>query len=495
LRRSPGELIFEPAKRRDNVDGLINDQLNSRLQELIESHVNNLRDDFQRLIGELPLQPPQESDAQQVADALACLKESVDSIHASRSQREMAERLLDAASSQAARVALFVVRDGACQGFKSRGFETSGEAFADVEMNPAAGDPLAASIAMRETMHLHGNSLAESMVTEWLEGAIPTQVCLAPIAVGDKAVGLLYADSGPDTDHAVIHPEAVDILASVAGLFLERMRRTSSTQPESAPAESMPSHGIPAVVPEQQSAAEPIPEPCPGDVPMPAQPDPDSGPAMVAGHQTIEERISAASFDEEMPGEQAPQEEAAPDLSPVPDFSEPLPEEQPDTAEVSAEPFAEPEPAKAAATEAATLEPTAPQPAEDPFARTIPVAGWGMDPMPTASDQSDMAPPPEPMEPAEPMEPEPAQAEQVDEDAMRFARLLVSEIVLYNEAQVKASQKQGDLYERLKESIERSREAYQERFGASTLQYFEDEIIRTLALGDASLMGSGYRGA
>jgi hypothetical protein len=102
---------------------------------------------------------------------------------------------------------------------------------------------------------------------------------------------------------------------------------------------------------------------------------------------------------------------------------------------------------------------------------------------------------PEAAEPSEATEPEPPQAEQVDEDARRFARLLVSEIVLYNEAQVKTGQKQSDLYERLKESIQRSREAYQERFGVSTVQYFDDEIIRTLALGDASLMGSGYPGA
>jgi hypothetical protein len=484
------------------VDGLINDQLNSRLQELIESHVNNLRDDFQRLIGELPLQPPQETDAQQVADALACLKESVDSIHASRSQREMAERLLESASRQAARVAIFLVRDGVCHGYQCRGFEAVGETFGEVAMEPAAGDPLATSIAMRETIHLHGNSLAESVLAGWLEGVTPTQVCLAPITVGDRAVGLVYADSGPDEVDALIHPEAVDILASVAGLFLERMRRASSTQPEAAPAESAPSHGDPEMEANEPPAPDQFAGPAPADMPMPVQPDLDSELAMASDLQRDEQLAPEPAYDAAAPGYQPPADEAEPDLAPVPDFSEPLPQEEPETADAATEPepfaepgisepepepFADPAPdlAQAAPPEAAV----APEPTEDPFARTIPVSGWGADPMPMATDR------PEAAEPSEATEPEPPQAEQVDEDARRFARLLVSEIVLYNEAQVKTGQKQSDLYERLKESIQRSREAYQERFGVSTVQYFDDEIIRTLALGDASLMGSGYPGA
>jgi hypothetical protein len=139
----------------------------------------------------------------------------------------------------------------------------------------------------------------------------------------------------------------------------------------------------------------------------------------------------------------------------------------------------EPEPSSASPEPAVT-----PGPAEDPFARTIPVSGWGVDALPTASDRPEAA-----------GEPEPAPPEQENEDARRFARLLVSEIVLYNEAQVKVGQKQNDLYERLKESIDRSREAYRDRFGASTVGYFEDEIIRTLALGDPSRMGPGYPSA
>ncbi len=89
--------------------------------------------------------------------------------------------------------------------------------------------------------------------------------------------------------------------------------------------------------------------------------------------------------------------------------------------------------------------------------------------------------------------PEAAAAPEVDEkeeQARRFARLLVSEIVLYNEVQVKEGQKNADLLSRLKDPISRSREAYEQRFGRETLRYFDEEMVRTLAQGDPSLLGA-----
>jgi hypothetical protein len=81
------------------------------------------------------------------------------------------------------------------------------------------------------------------------------------------------------------------------------------------------------------------------------------------------------------------------------------------------------------------------------------------------------------------------QESQQEDDARRFARLLVSEVVLYNEAQVKTGQKNADLLSRLKEPIARSRDAYEERFGTQTLNYFDEELVRTLAGGEARLLG------
>lgn len=82
--------------------------------------------------------------------------------------------------------------------------------------------------------------------------------------------------------------------------------------------------------------------------------------------------------------------------------------------------------------------------------------------------------------------------QKLHEDAKRFARLLVSEIKLYNEAQVSAGREKKDLYDRLKEDIERSRRMYQDRVPFnihSTTNYFYEELVRTLANGDPSLLG------
>jgi hypothetical protein len=51
--------------------------------------------------------------------------------------------------------------------------------------------------------------------------------------------------------------------------------------------------------------------------------------------------------------------------------------------------------------------------------------------------------------------------EKLHNDARRFARLLVSEIKLYNEQKVADGRRNSDLYDRLKEDIDRSRQMYE----------------------------------
>jgi hypothetical protein len=78
------------------------------------------------------------------------------------------------------------------------------------------------------------------------------------------------------------------------------------------------------------------------------------------------------------------------------------------------------------------------------------------------------------------------------DEARRFARLLVSEIKLYNESKVDQGRKNKDLYERLKEDIDRSRQMYDERISEDvrkTSNYFYDELVRILADGDAGSLG------
>src|SRR5262249_54121693 len=76
------------------------------------------------------------------------------------------------------------------------------------------------------------------------------------------------------------------------------------------------------------------------------------------------------------------------------------------------------------------------------------------------------APRPAPQQAAPSLDALPEEDRKLHEEARRFARLLVSEIVLYNERQVEEGRRQKDLYERLKEDIDRSRGMYDQRVSA-----------------------------
>jgi hypothetical protein len=79
--------------------------------------------------------------------------------------------------------------------------------------------------------------------------------------------------------------------------------------------------------------------------------------------------------------------------------------------------------------------------------------------------------------------------------AQRFARLLSDEIKLYNQAKVAEGRKSRDLYDRLKEDIDKSRVTYHKRYGstvAAGADYFNQELVRSLAEDDLSLMGPNF---
>jgi hypothetical protein len=85
--------------------------------------------------------------------------------------------------------------------------------------------------------------------------------------------------------------------------------------------------------------------------------------------------------------------------------------------------------------------------------------------------------------------------QEVHRKAQRFARLLVDEVKLYNQAKVSEGRKKKDLYDRLKDTIEKSRSTYQKRYGntvAASGNYFQHELVRSLAEDDPSIMGPNF---
>ena len=86
--------------------------------------------------------------------------------------------------------------------------------------------------------------------------------------------------------------------------------------------------------------------------------------------------------------------------------------------------------------------------------------------------------------------------DEVHDKARRFARLLVEEIKLYNQTKVAEGRARGDLYSRLRDDIEKSRAAYQIRYAGviRDADYFSEELVRSLASNDRSLLGSSFPG-
>jgi hypothetical protein len=79
--------------------------------------------------------------------------------------------------------------------------------------------------------------------------------------------------------------------------------------------------------------------------------------------------------------------------------------------------------------------------------------------------------------------------------ARKLARLIVSEIKLYNEKLVAEGLAAGDLYARLKDPIDQSVLLFQRRVPEAVrveFDYMHDELVRQLAGGDASKLGPDY---
>jgi hypothetical protein len=77
--------------------------------------------------------------------------------------------------------------------------------------------------------------------------------------------------------------------------------------------------------------------------------------------------------------------------------------------------------------------------------------------------------------------------------ARRYAKLLVSEIKLYHEADVAAGRRERDLGTRLGGEIARARMLYEQRVPAqlrAAADFFHEELVRTLAEGDERLLKS-----
>ena len=381
-----------------------------------------------------------ESSRTQASSDMAIVKAAIEEMEAQDSQSETLKSLVNRASSFAPRVVFFVVKGEQVRGWRARGLQGSiGDDAVQQITFPLSADTMVSEVVnSRTTWSGTPNSHADDeLLLQRLGEEAPQRIVAVPLVVRGRAVAVLYADSaGLDSD--AINLEALETLVRVAGMAVGLL----TIAPAPAPAK-------PAAEYQEQPAP---PEATPAYTPTREYEEP---PAAVA--TAVEEEVEELPVAEPIPiSDEAVA--AAPEA--VAEPSESYPEAQP----IAAEPIAS----------YPTHEPAAGEPAAGGARRRYGTYDAALPVDVTDEDEK-----------------------RQHQDARRFARLLVSEIKLYNEPKVVEGRAQGNLYERLREYIDRSREMYDKRVkpGVSAkYDYFHHELVNTLAEGDASKMGAAYPG-
>jgi chaperonin cofactor prefoldin len=359
--------------------------------------------------------------------------------------------LCEEAEQMGVRAAVFDVRGKAAWGSSARGFGSRlpEKTFHRLAVSLTQENPFR---QVYETGgHVQGGMALlkkNRNVLEALKPAAEDMLLLLPIRSAGSVSAIFYVASGDGK--APLPADALRILGEFAGAQLDRLMALSG---------GLPSEAVSAQAVEEEAA--------------PAEP--------VEPEVTVEAEPAVSAPTLEVPPEPEP-------AAPVPEFEAvgPLPE-------VEVVPAAEsPAPGWFPETPASAPAPEVEQPVEIPVVAEAPPPASAPPPEePAAAPAVEAAPPP-------PEVPQLSEADQkIHRDARRFARLLVSEIELYNKAKVTDGRKNKDIYRRLKSDIDRSRQTYEKRFGKALpkqFDYFHEELVRSLASNDPSLLGSDYSG-
>lgn len=425
-----------------------------------------------------------ESAKAQASSDMAIIKSAVDEIEGQHSQSEVLKTLVNRASSFAPRVAFFVVKGEEVRGWRGRGFQGSvGDgAIQQITLPLSANTVVSEAAQSRTTWSGNPNSHSDDhLILDRLGDQLPPQrVVAVPLVVRDRTVAVLYADSA-ELDSEAINLEAVETLVRVTGMAVELLSvaqvaaATPAPEPARVEPEVKPAEVNAGYTPEREYEPEPrVEAAAPAylstvEASLP-ETQPITEPVAVQETATPAE-AEADSFAETMSGT-----EPAGETEPI-RYSEPVLESEPSPApEVSPVPVVTPETSFADLSGETEPITTAAETASAPVGARRRYGSYDS---------------------ALPVEVTDEEEKRQHNDARRFARLLVSEIKLYNEQKVIDGRSQSDLYERLREYIDRSREMYDKRVKpvvAERYDYFHHELVDTLAEGDAGKLGEAYPG-
>jgi hypothetical protein len=377
-----------------------------------------------------------ESSRAKASSDIAIVKAAVSEIGEQSAQADVLKTLVNRAASFAPRVAFFAIKGERAVGWRGRGFQgTVGDNTIQQISFPVSADSIIGDVARSRTTWSGGpHSHSEDHLILNRLGAEPPQRIVAIPLTVRNRTVAVLYADSAGLDSEAINLEALETLSKVSGMAVELLASQAPMQPATEPAPAAE-----AAAPETSA---------PGYVP----------------EREYWEPASAATFEEAAPQpyEVAPQStKEAQYEAPAPQFEAP-----PAQSETHAQ-FDQ---------VTSTPKPPPPAAAAKPGA---PRKRYGSDVELPVEVQSE-------------------EEKRLHIDAQRFARLLVSEIKLYNEQKVADGREKNDLYERLREYIDRSREMYDKRVKPEVAQkfdYFHHELVITLAVGDVAKLGTAYPGA
>lgn len=521
-------------------------QFDAAFTESVTEHLRLARDEGAKITAAAMAEAEAlEKEAAPEAD-YAGLRDAISDISSKDSQSAILKALVTHGANYTARGAFFIVKSEHFVGWKTFGNDASDSesAIRDIHFPVSADSILGHAATSLSTVEgSYGGHEADKEFLEPLNFGTPDRMYAIPLIARGRAVAVLYADYGHEGFK--LNTDALEALVHVAGMTVELL---AASKPRVADAASVPvatsfddtdarvfentaeysavdiaTHipaETPAVEPFEAPAAEYTPEPAVEHVaetvstpsvftePLPSFESPSVSP-VAFDSSGAEDRFGSyepsPSFDETQRVEieapsygsfevertepvetgssdfEQPVVVAEPEVEVADDFAEPV-EETTEPAMVFSEPVEDANPYESAPFTQPTFEtPVAEAPVE-----AAPAVDTSV-PRARLSDRNvDL-----PIEVEE-------NERRLHNDARRFARLLVSEIKLYNEQKVKEGRESSDLYDRLKEAIDRSREMYDKRVQppvAAKFDYFHYEVVNALAEGDEIRLGSSYPGA
>ena len=406
---------------------------------------------------------------------MALLKAAVEEIDHQRSQADILNALVNRAASFAPRVAFFVVKNERATGWRARGLEgtVGDDAVREISLPLAADTVLGRVHSSRETWSgAPGANAEDHQLTSKFGDEPPQRMVAVPLMAREKCVAVLYADSA-GLEGEAINLEALETLVRVTGMAVELLatKRPAPVSPTSSAAFDAPHAAAPAAEDTTAGAATETTPAAAGDAPAAAPPRHFDS----AGSRAADEAAADAPAGEPLAA--TPEVSAAPEAAAEETAPPPASEAAPAAADASPAPDI-----SAEAREERGIVPVVTPGESAPQPRSAPLGER------RRFGQADAELPVEVGE----------EERRYHQDARRFARLLVSEIKLYNEQQVREGRERGNLYEQLRDTIDRSRQMYDKRVHPSVApryDYFHHELVNTLAAGDDSRLGAGYPGA